>query len=41
MGERVVGLEVARRLATEWLAYEFDPSSASAKKVEEIGYLEG
>ncbi|PTB65682.1 galactose-6-phosphate isomerase [Trichoderma citrinoviride] len=40
MGERVVGLEVARRLATEWLGYEFDPSSASAKKVEEIGQLE-
>lgn len=40
MGERVVGLEVARRLATEWLDYEFDPLSASAKKVEEIGQLE-
>ncbi|KAL6887357.1 putative ribose 5-phosphate isomerase B [Trichoderma longibrachiatum] len=40
LGERVVGLEVARRLATEWLGYEFDPASASAKKVEEIGQLE-
>ncbi|KAF7562863.1 hypothetical protein G7046_g1274 [Stylonectria norvegica] len=40
MGERVVGLELARRLATEWLGYEFDPTSSSAKKVEEIGHLE-
>ncbi|KAK5996881.1 D-erythrulose-4-phosphate isomerase 1 [Cladobotryum mycophilum] len=40
MGERVVGLELARRLATEWLGYEFDPTSASAAKVEEIGHLE-
>lgn len=40
MGERVVGLELARRLAVEWLGYEFDPTSHSAKKVEEIGLLE-
>ncbi|RSL83592.1 D-erythrulose-4-phosphate isomerase 1 [Fusarium floridanum] len=39
-GERVIGLELARRLATEWLDYEFDPSSNSAKKVEEIVQLE-
>ncbi len=32
-GQRVVGLELARRLATEWLGYEFDESSASAEKV--------
>jgi len=32
-GQRVVGLELARRLAREWLGYEFDESSASASKV--------
>ncbi|WP_298804603.1 ribose-5-phosphate isomerase [uncultured Pseudokineococcus sp.] len=38
-GQRVVGLELARRLAKEWLGYRFDPSSASAEKVEAIrGY---
>lgn len=36
MGERVVGIELARRLAKEWVGYKFDPSSASAKKVEAI-----
>lgn len=40
MGERVIGLELARRLAKEWLGYEFDPNSASAKKVDEITELE-
>ena len=40
MGERVVGLELARRLAKEWLNYEFDETSGSAKKVEEIIKLE-
>lgn len=32
-GQRVVGLELARRLAREWLTYEFDDDSASAEKV--------
>lgn len=36
MGERVVGIELARRLAKEFLGYTFDPQSASAKKVEAI-----
>ena len=36
MGERVVGLELARRLASEWLDYRFDPNSASAEKVAAI-----
>lgn len=36
MGQRVVGLELARRLAREWLAYEFDEESASAAKVQII-----
>ncbi|MDO4919368.1 ribose-5-phosphate isomerase [Kocuria sp.] len=33
MGQRVVGLELARRLAREWLGYRFDPQSSSAEKV--------
>jgi ribose 5-phosphate isomerase B len=38
-GQRVVGLELARRLAREWLGYRFDESSASADKVRVItGY---
>jgi ribose 5-phosphate isomerase B len=40
MGERVVGLEVARRLAREWVGYRFDPNSASAEKVAAIGEYE-
>ena len=36
MGQRVVGLELARRLAKEWLGYEFDTSSSPAEKVEAI-----
>jgi ribose 5-phosphate isomerase B len=40
MGERVVGLEVAKRLAREWLDYHFDTSSASAAKVAAIGEYE-
>ena len=35
-GQRVIGLELARRLAKEWLGYEFDPSGKSADKVEAI-----
>jgi ribose 5-phosphate isomerase B len=34
--ERVVGIELARRLVREWLGYRFDKGSASAKKVEAI-----
>lgn len=33
MGQRVVGIELARRLVREWLGYEFDTSSPSAAKV--------
>ncbi len=36
MGQRVVGLELARRNVREWLTYEFHTSSASADKVDEI-----
>jgi ribose 5-phosphate isomerase B len=35
-GQRVIGLELARRLAREWLGYRFDPRSASAAKVDVI-----
>lgn len=36
MGQRVIGLELAKRLVSEWLGYRFDPSSASAQKVDAI-----
>jgi ribose 5-phosphate isomerase B len=39
-GQRVVGLELARKLAREWLGYRFDPGSASAAKVGVIGDYE-
>jgi ribose 5-phosphate isomerase B len=41
MGQRVVGLELARRNVREWLGYEFDTSSASNDKVQEICAYEG
>lgn len=34
MGQRVIGPELARRLAREWLGYRFDPTSASNEKVQ-------
>lgn len=40
MGERVIGLELARRLVKEWLGYVFDEKSASNAKVEAIKHLE-
>lgn len=36
MGQRVIGIELAKRLVGEWLDYRFDPTSASAEKVEVI-----
>jgi ribose 5-phosphate isomerase B len=33
LGQRVIGVEVARRLVREWLGHRFDPISASAEKV--------
>jgi ribose 5-phosphate isomerase B len=39
-GQRVVGLELARRLAGEWLEYRFDETSASAAKVALIDAYE-
>ncbi|WP_427383516.1 ribose-5-phosphate isomerase [Janibacter sp. G56] len=35
-GQRVIGRELARRLAREWLSYEFDPSSHSQANVGAI-----
>ncbi|MFJ3407053.1 ribose-5-phosphate isomerase [Promicromonospora sp. NPDC090134] len=39
-GQRVVGIELARRLTREWLGYRFDPASPSAPKVMAIGEIE-
>lgn len=36
MGQRVIGIELARRLASEWLEYEFDPNTPSHGKVATI-----
>lgn len=36
MGQRVIGLQLARRLAREWLGYAFDPTSHSNASVCEI-----
>ncbi|MCI5826230.1 MAG: ribose-5-phosphate isomerase [Arcanobacterium sp.] len=36
LGERVIGLQLARRLASEFFDYEFDPESPSEAKVAEI-----
>jgi len=40
MGQRVIGLELAKRLVTEWLGYRFDTSSSSAQKVDAISSYE-
>ena len=36
MGQRVIGLQLARRLAKEWLGYTFDATSHSQANVQEI-----
>ena len=36
MGQRVIGVELAKKLAADWLNYRFDPKSASAAKVQAI-----
>lgn len=41
MGQRVIGLELARRNVREWLTYEFDETSPSNEKVQEICAYEG
>jgi ribose 5-phosphate isomerase B len=40
MGQRVIGLELARRLVRQWLEHRFDETSASAAKVRAIGAYE-
>ncbi|KIY72771.1 hypothetical protein CYLTODRAFT_366907 [Cylindrobasidium torrendii FP15055 ss-10] len=40
MGQRVIGIELAKRLANEWLGYVFDTQSASAAKVDAISQYE-
>jgi ribose 5-phosphate isomerase B len=36
MGQRVIGIELARRLVREWLGYTFDTGSAAAEKVKAL-----
>lgn len=36
MGQRVIGIALAKRLVNEWLEYTFDSNSKSAEKVSEI-----
>ncbi len=40
LGQRVIGIELARRLVREWLGYAFDEHSASAAKVKLISEYE-
>src|SRR5215218_180041 len=35
-GQRVIGLELAKKLVGEWLSYRFDVNSSSAAKVDAI-----
>jgi ribose 5-phosphate isomerase B len=39
-GQRVIGLELARKLLREWLSYTFDENSSSAPKVAAISSYE-
>lgn len=39
-GQRVIGIELARRLVREWLTYRFDETSKSAEKVAVISDYE-
>ncbi|CAG8391046.1 unnamed protein product [Penicillium salamii] len=36
MGQRVIGVELAKKLVGDWLNYRFDPKSASAAKIQAI-----
>ena len=39
-GQRVIGIELAKKLAVDWLTYRFDPKSSSAAKVQAISDYE-
>ncbi|PLB49761.1 ribose 5-phosphate isomerase [Aspergillus steynii IBT 23096] len=39
-GQRVVGVELAKKLVTEWLEYRFDEGSGSKRKIEVISEYE-
>ena len=40
-GQKVIGLELAKKLANDWVDLRFDPNSVSAQKVRDIeGYEE-
>lgn len=39
-GQRVIGVELAKKLASEWVQWRFDPKSASAQKVAAINDYE-
>ncbi|MEV7086235.1 ribose-5-phosphate isomerase [Streptomyces sp. NPDC093085] len=41
LGQRVIGIELARRLAREWLGHTFDTAGPSYAKVAEIERYEG
>src|SRR3954469_7943225 len=40
LGQRVIGLQLARRLAAEWLTYTFDATSHSQANVAELEAFE-
>ncbi len=40
MGERVIGLELAKKLVDQWLDYQFDANTPSAAKVDAVGSYE-
>lgn len=39
-GQRVIGLELAKKLVQEWVDLRFDEKSSSAEKVQEISNYE-
>ena len=41
LGQRVIGIELARKLVKEWLGHTFDEKSASAEKVAALTDYEG
>ena len=40
LGARVIGIELAKKLVSEWLDHQFDPSSPSAAKVALISEID-